>query len=440
MRRSNPVPQWSASSPQFAAGSRASRRRPLAQQSSAAADSAPARPPAALDGLAGYSLCVAALLLPLAISWTTADPVVLPKMLVARALVLLLALLMAARTLRTRSIEIRRTPLDLPLAALMLSAGLSTALAENRALSIFGAYGRDEGLLTAVTDVALFWLGAQFLHNAGEARRLLRWLLAGGYIVAMLGIAQTLLGSALGVPRQETAFTFAGTVRAASSLGNPNALGALMAMLLPPALWELGQARTATDRLLALNCAITFLCALILTFSRSAWLGAAMGAGVLASGMLARSATRRQGQATVAALAIAIVAIVAITLLPSTGQVAARLASLADPGSGSAATRLHIWHDSLSLIAHRPLTGYGPDSFGLVYPRFQTGDWTGGPLIDKAHSDLVQLAATQDRKSTRLNSSHLGISYAVFCLKKKKKTSKADYYQKKSKKRKNIYI
>src|SRR5437899_10448693 len=30
----------------------------------------------------------------------------------------------------------------------------------------------------------------------------------------------------------------------------------------------------------------------------------------------------------------------------------------------------------------------------------------------------------QDRKSTRLNSSHLGISYAVFCLKKKKKKNK----------------
>src|SRR5437899_7130478 len=29
-----------------------------------------------------------------------------------------------------------------------------------------------------------------------------------------------------------------------------------------------------------------------------------------------------------------------------------------------------------------------------------------------------------DRKSTRLNSSHLGISYAVFCLKKKKQVSK----------------
>src|SRR5205814_9582390 len=38
-------------------------------------------------------------------------------------------------------------------------------------------------------------------------------------------------------------------------------------------------------------------------------------------------------------------------------------------------------------------------------------------------SKLIQprlLVYPQDRKSTRLNSSHLGISYAVFCLKKKK--------------------
>src|SRR5205814_9970355 len=34
------------------------------------------------------------------------------------------------------------------------------------------------------------------------------------------------------------------------------------------------------------------------------------------------------------------------------------------------------------------------------------------------------LRVTGDRKSTRLNSSHLGISYAVFCLKKKKKIKK----------------
>src|SRR5690242_17378496 len=34
---------------------------------------------------------------------------------------------------------------------------------------------------------------------------------------------------------------------------------------------------------------------------------------------------------------------------------------------------------------------------------------------------LNRILARQDRKSTRLNSSHMSISYAVFCLKKKKK-------------------
>src|SRR5258705_6025626 len=35
-------------------------------------------------------------------------------------------------------------------------------------------------------------------------------------------------------------------------------------------------------------------------------------------------------------------------------------------------------------------------------------------------ASFVEFVEQGDRKSTRLNSSHLGISYAVFCLKKKK--------------------
>src|SRR5690606_40956065 len=39
-------------------------------------------------------------------------------------------------------------------------------------------------------------------------------------------------------------------------------------------------------------------------------------------------------------------------------------------------------------------------------------------------NDLTSLGARRDRKSTSLNSSHVKISYAVFCLKKKKKNNK----------------
>src|SRR5262245_40642544 len=41
-----------------------------------------------------------------------------------------------------------------------------------------------------------------------------------------------------------------------------------------------------------------------------------------------------------------------------------------------------------------------------------------GLIATKAGGTLVDLEGAEDRKSTRLNSSHLGISYAVFCLKK----------------------
>src|SRR5690242_20992356 len=54
------------------------------------------------------------------------------------------------------------------------------------------------------------------------------------------------------------------------------------------------------------------------------------------------------------------------------------------------------------------------DQPGVLITVFQT------PRGDEANA-LSHLAAdTQDRKSTRLNSSHMSTSYAVFCLKKKR--------------------
>src|SRR5690349_22080101 len=41
---------------------------------------------------------------------------------------------------------------------------------------------------------------------------------------------------------------------------------------------------------------------------------------------------------------------------------------------------------------------------------------------------LLAELARRDRKSTRLNSSHVEISYAVFCLKKKKKIPTSTYW------------
>src|SRR5690606_41035255 len=56
-----------------------------------------------------------------------------------------------------------------------------------------------------------------------------------------------------------------------------------------------------------------------------------------------------------------------------------------------------------------------PLARGLRVPETLVQDTADG------HGGRLALAAGVDRKSTRLNSSHVKISYAVFCLKKKKK-------------------
>jgi len=78
-------------------------------------------------------------------------------------------------------------------------------------------------------------------------------------------------------------------------------------------------------------------------------------------------------------------------------------------------------------------------SAGLTLAKGIVGFTTGSlAILSEAGHSLIDLGATvmtyvavrisgkpadeeQDRKSTRLNSSHVKISYAVFCLKKKKK-------------------
>src|SRR2546422_5085626 len=129
-----------------------------------------------------------------------------------------------------------------------------------------------------------------------------------------------------------------------------------------------------------------------------------------------------------------------------------RLAEIADrvPGPDDVLIEIHaaslnpidfkIAHGDLKRVSkYRLPRPFGFDASGVVLSagaratRFKPGDAvyarasreTIGALVEKIAlgENLVALkpASISDRKSTRLNSSHGYISYAVFCLKKKKK-------------------
>src|SRR3712207_8494428 len=64
-------------------------------------------------------------------------------------------------------------------------------------------------------------------------------------------------------------------------------------------------------------------------------------------------------------------------------------------------------------------------SFDLTVTSIFTPLLTGNKIVIYEENDLQRIISeNKDRKSTRLNSSHANISYAVFCLKKKKKKIK----------------
>src|SRR3712207_8189169 len=76
-------------------------------------------------------------------------------------------------------------------------------------------------------------------------------------------------------------------------------------------------------------------------------------------------------------------------------------------------------HDALPIYVYSPAL-----TFTLIFdtpPSLTTGPTS----LTPAPSTAMLWSTEEDRKSTRLNSSHANISYAVFCLKKKKIAHKA---------------
>jgi hypothetical protein len=186
--------------------------------------------------------------------------------------------------------------------------------------------------------------------------------------------------------------------RAAGTFYNPNVLGMYLAMLLPVAVWELRSVVLGWHRMLAAICVLALAVGLLLTFSRSAWLGAVVGLSLAL--WPRRTSWRRLVIAAAWMAAFGLVICVAVRLtggarLPIGEAVASRALSIGDIQRGTLATRLHIWQDAWQLVVTHPIAGTGPDSFSLVFPRYETQDWTPGGLLDEAHAELLQVGVTR---------------------------------------------
>jgi len=289
----------------------------------------------------------------------------------------------------------RPRPSPLLLLALALAAAwlLATATSLSPRISLWGSYEWRQGSYTLLCYLALFGLTASGLRSPDRSDRLLTAILFTSLPVSLYGILQV-AGLDL-LPWQAGPDS-----RAVSTLGHPNFLGAYLVMVIPLAAVRLLAAESRAGKLAYGGLlAVQGLC-LLLTFSRSSWL-AALGSGLLFLFMLAwiRGRTRLFWRA--AAVAALLAGGVAALAYADPGGVVSYspfepLHSMLRGKSAAARIRLLEWQAMPSLIAARPLLGYGPDTFPLAFSRVYPSELAvyGGPDAagDHAHNLILDLS------------------------------------------------
>jgi O-antigen ligase len=325
--------------------------------------------------LAGAAPAGLAALLPLLYIPALVDAYILPRVgLAVTGAGTLLGLALVGRSgaaawappLRTRL-----GPLRLPAMAVAAAALLAWAFSASVWLSLAGAYTRYESLVVRLAYLGLFCAAVWLLRSERDRARVVSWFVVACAVVCVEAVWQ---GACFEIASLGCRTTY-GLERPDGNLGQAGLLGAVTAMAIPLCTW-----RALSDRrwLFALA---PLLAGATLTLSRSGWLGAVAGVAVLA--VLRSEGSRRW---VLLGLSSAMVAAALGLLLFS---------PLRQLNQDTGSSRLHVWNDSLSMIAARPLTGWGEDGQGLALGRYVTGNWEPGAYFDRVHSNPLDTLAAR---------------------------------------------
>lgn len=244
-----------------------------------------------------------------------------------------------------RTVSLPPWQVGVPLMAMVLAAALATSAARDPD----AAFRLDVRIVLEVLLVAALTTTLTTTRQVHQVA--LALVVTGGVISAWAlltsGDATLYLGGAVV------------SNRALGPFGQPNELGLVVASLLVLAA-GLGVATSSrATRLLCAVAAALLLGALLLSFSRGAWIGAGVGLAWLA---LFNPAARRP---LVRLAAVGAVGLVLLTAIGSSlsASLAARLSSIGQPSSNPYDERTLIWAEALRQIQDRPVSGQGPGAY-----------------------------------------------------------------------------
>ena len=277
----------------------------------------------------------------------------------------LLWLLLALTTSPGPLVEIDRWILGI-LAIALLATGFSPVpLAAAKGLVKLVSYLGVYALMRQVLTLAPVWWD-----------RIVAALLAGNLVTCVIGIRQLYGDSSELASWADPNSVADGTVRIYSTLENPNLLAGYLLPVLPLALVALLSWPGRARKLFALTALVLGVVALVLTFSRGAWMGLVAEAAVI-SLLLAVRATRAWPLLWRRLLPLLLLlggAALLVILVTQVEPLRVRVMSLvAGRQDSSNNFRINVWLAALDMVQARPWLGIGPgnDAFNQIYPLFQ---------------------------------------------------------------------
>jgi O-antigen ligase len=272
----------------------------------------------------------------------------------------------------------------------------STAFSAAPIVSLVGEPLQREGLLTSLA-LAGIYAGLRLTPGRPGLDRLAGWILVPAALASLYALAQAAGWDPIRWLDPATYLKAGVGLRPFGTLGHPNLMGAVAALCGTFALTRAAGERR--HRIGFASAALLFAVVTLATLSRGAWMGFAAGALVGVPLALKAGSEPRSARQMLLAGAAFVLGVVVVAIASGWGaRLALRARELLSPFAGSGSSRLEIWRSAWAAWQARPWLGHGPDTFDLVFPRFQTPnywrtEWAG--LVLHAHSIYLHTLATR---------------------------------------------
>lgn len=291
--------------------------------------------------------------------------------------------------------KVRHTPVDWLILIFLGWVTITTIFSIHPPTALFGKYRRFEGLLSFINYAVIYFLVMQFADRPSRVKRLAQALFFSGAIVAGYGIMQ-----ALGLEIMNWQALPFEQRRSFSTYGNPDLLGGF---LMFSTFISIGLALAEKHLVWRGIYWFGFLLngvVLITAFTRSAWVGSVVGFAFIVLFAIWQKTGWKTEDWVFAGTTVTLVLAAIVASLKNANEVmnfGQRVASIFKFGEGSAKTRFQIWEAAIGAVKDRPIFGFGPDTFRLVFPKYKPIEYVKDAgylsVADNVHNYPLQLAA-----------------------------------------------